>query len=705
MSPLTRSAPVTGTPVARVDGRAKVTGEARYAYEHLVEGAVYAWPVSSTIARGRVTALDVSTVLGRPEVIDVLHPGNAARLSDTAGADLMVLQSDDVRFRGQIVAAVIATSLEAARAAAAQVVVSYDEEPHDVLLHTGDGSYVPETVNDLSPGQVERGDAEQAYSAAPVHLDRTYRTPPEHASPMEPHATIAEWRDGRLTLHNADQGPFMSAQALAGVFGLAVDDVEVVAEHVGGGFGSKASPRPPTVLAALAAKLVGRPVKVALTRPQMSALTTYRTPTEQRVRLGAERDGRIVSIIHDSLSQTSRITEFAENTTSSTRVLYDVADVRTTVRVLPLDVPTPGWYRAPGHTPGMYALECAVDELAVELGVDPVELRIRNEPTMDPETGKAFSSRGLVAALREGAERFGWATRDPRPGVRRHGRWVVGTGVAAAHYPALTFPSTARVRADADGSFTVLIAAVDIGTGARTVLSQLAADALAVPIERIRLVIGRSSLGNAPFAGGSIGTASWGWAVEKACAELLRRLGEHEGGLPVEGIEVFADTTEDVASLADLSRHGFGAQFAQVRVDVDTGQVGVDRLLGVFANGRVVNPRTARSQAVGGMIQGLSMALLEVAEVDGRFGDFVNHDLGSYHVASHADVGDVDAVHLQEDDEHLNSIGGKGVGEIGIVGVAAAVANAVHHATGLRVRDLPIRIEDVRSALPGLRAT
>ncbi|MET8010322.1 xanthine dehydrogenase family protein molybdopterin-binding subunit [Streptomyces sp. NPDC005271] len=695
-----------GAPMTRVDGLEKVTGAARYAYEFPTRDVGYVWPVQATIARGRVTEVDGSPALARPGVLAVLDSANAPRLNADAevGADLFVLQSPEVAYHGQIVAAVVATSLEAAREGAAAVRVSYEQEPHDVVLRADDErAYVPEAVTDGSPGFVERGDAGRAWAAAPVRVEATYTTPVEHPSPMEPHATIASWDEDRLTLYNSDQGPFMSAQLLSVLFGIELEAVEIVAEHIGGGFGSKGIPRSPTVLAALAAKSVGRPVKIALTRQQMFQLIPYRAPTIQRVRLGSEPDGRLTVIDHEAVQQRSTLVEFADQTVSSTRMMYAAPDVRTTVKVTPLDVMTPAWFRAPGHTPGMFALESAVDELAEKLGIDPIELRIRNEPDVDPSSGKPFSSRGLVRCLREGAARFGWEHRDPAPGARREGRWLVGTGVAASHHPDYTFPSSALARAETDGTFVVKIAAVDLGTGARTALTQLAADALAIPPSRLRLEIGRASLGPAPFAGGSMGTASWGWAVDKACRALLKELDTYGGVVPDGGLEVRADTTEDLGNRADLSRHTFGAQFAQVRVDGDTGEIRVDRMLGVFAAGRIISPHTARSQFRGAMTMSLSMALHEIGEVDPVFGDFANHDFAGYHIAAHADVPAFEVMWLDESDNTPNPVGGKGIGELGIVGGAAAIANAFHHATGQRVRDLPIRLERSREALRAAR--
>jgi xanthine dehydrogenase YagR molybdenum-binding subunit len=408
------------------------------------------------------------------------------------------------------------------------------------------------------------------------------------------------------------------------------------------------------------------------------------------VQLGASRDGRLSVIGHDVVEQTSTVQEFAEQTAVVTRMLYASPNRRTTHRLAALNVPTPAWMRAPGECPGMYALESAMDELAIACGLDPIELRVRNEPDIDPDTGHAFSSRNLVACLLEGAVRFGWADRDPAPGTRRDGSWLIGTGVAAATYPARRRPSQALARRESDGSYVVQLAAADIGTGARTVLTQIAADALSVPPEQVHVGIGDSAFPPAPVAGGSMGTASWGSAVFKACRQLIDAGGEGEARV---------DTSDDVKADAPLARHGFGAQFAEVRVNAHTGEIRVPRLLGVFATGAILNPKTARSQFIGGMTMGVGMALLEESVLDARFGDYVNHDLAGYHVATYADVGDIDAVWIDERDDHLNPMGSKGVGEIGIVGAAAAVGNAVHHATGHRFRRLPIKLDAVLGAL------
>jgi xanthine dehydrogenase YagR molybdenum-binding subunit len=676
--------PAIGSPLSRIEGREKVTGEAQYAYEQPIEGVAYTVAITSTIATGEIAGVDASTALAIPGVLAVISHENAPRLAEVGNGELMLFQSSGVAYRGQVVAAVVAESLETAQQAAAAVAVDYRPAGHDVELRLGHPRfYKPDKVNPSFPTDVAHGDLDAGLAAAEVVVDATYTTQPIHNNPMEPHASLAIWEDGGLTLYDSIQGAWRAHNELAELFELEPERVRVISQHVGGGFGSKGTPRPQAVLAAVAARIVERPVKVALTRQQLFSMVGYRTPTIQRVRLGAARDGRLRAIGHEVFEQTSTVREFAEQTAVATRMMYAAPDRLTTHRLVALDVPTPSWMRAPGECPGMYALESAMDELAIACGLDPIELRIANEPAEDPEKGIPWSSRSLVACLREGARRFGWAGRDPTPGARRDGRWLVGTGVASSTYPAYRAPSQATARLDAEGGFTIQIAAADIGTGARTVLTQIAADALGVDPALVRMEIGDSDFGQAALAGGSMGTASWGSAVMKACDVLLQ---QGEG-------EVTVDTSEEVKALSKLSRHAFGAQFVEVRVDVDSGEVRLPRVLGVFGVGRVINPKTARSQFIGGMTMGLSMALHEEGVMDREFGDYLNHDLAQYHVPVSADIQEIDAVWVEEDDDELNPMGSKGIGEIGIVGTAAAVANAVHHATGKRVRDLPIRLD------------
>jgi xanthine dehydrogenase YagR molybdenum-binding subunit len=676
-----------GASLDRRDGPQKVTGTASYAYEHRFDNPLYLFPVQSDVARGRVTRIDASAAEALPGVVAVLTHENAPRLADTSDQELAVLQADDVAFRGQYVAAAVAETLETARYAASLVRVSYDEQPHDVELRADrDDLYAPERVNPGYPTDTEEGDFDQAFSSAAVKLDETYTTPMEHNNPMEPHATIAMWEGGDLTLYESTQGPHQVRETLGQVFGLGRDRVRVIAPYVGGGFGSKV-PHANTILAALAAQMVqGSPVKFALTRQQMFSGVGYRTPTIQRIRLGAGPDGRLTAISHDVIEQTAKTKEFAEQTAVATRTMYATQSRRTTHRLAALDVPVPSWMRAPGEAPGMFALESAMDEMAIRCGLDPVEFRIRNEPEIDAETGLRYSSRNLVACLREGARRFGWAGRDPRPRARQEGRWYVGTGVASSTFPVIRLPgSIARISYPGDGQYVVEIGAADIGTGTWTALAQIAADALGAGVEDIDLRIGDTTLPQASVEGGSSGITSWGSAIFEA-ARVFR---DRHGYSPSGGDQVEA-AAPDNPDAGNYAMHAFGACFAEARVDADTGEVRIPHLTGVFAAGRIINPKTARSQIIGGMTMGLGMALHEESLVDARFGHVLNHDFASYHIPANADAGQFDIAWIEEEDPHVNPMGSKGIGEIGIVGSSAAVANAVYHATGIRIRDLPI---------------
>jgi xanthine dehydrogenase YagR molybdenum-binding subunit len=676
-----------GASLARRDGPQKVMGTAPYAYEYRFDNPLYLFPVQSDVAKGRVRRIDASAAEGLPGVVAVLSHENAPRLADSSDRKLAVLQDSDVAFRGQYVAAVIAETLETARYAASLVRVSSDEEPHDVELRADrDDLYRPEQVNAGYPTDTEEGDFDRAFASASVQLDETYTTPMEHNNPMEPHTTVALWEAGDLTLYESTQGPHWVRGPIAQVFGLDQDRVRIIAPYVGGGFGSKTL-HANTILAVLAAQAVeGSPVKFALTRQQMFSGVGYRTPTIQRIRLGAGREGRLSAIAHDVIAQTAKIGEFAEQAAVATRTMYATESRRTTHRLAALDVPVPSWMRAPGEAPGMFALETAMDEMAIRCGLDPVEFRIRNEPEIDAETGLPYSSRNLVACLREGARRFGWADRDARPRARQDGRWHVGTGVASSTFPVVRFPgSVARIGYAGEGRFVVEIDAADIGTGTWTTLAQIAADALGADFEDIDLRIGDTALPEASVEGGSSGITSWGSAIVEAARAFRDRFGYSPS------MDDRADAAApDNPEAGKYAMHAFGACFAEARVDADTAEVRIPRMTGVFAAGRIINPKTARSQIIGGMTWGLGMALHEESVVDERFGHVQNHDFASYHIPANADIGQFDVAWIDEEDPHVNPMGSKGIGEIGIVGSSAAIANAVYHATGIRVRELPI---------------
>ncbi|MBY4214664.1 xanthine dehydrogenase family protein molybdopterin-binding subunit [Rhodococcus fascians] len=678
-----------GQSIQRTESVDKVTGRARYAAEQPIAGQVYAWYVPATVPVGTVENVELAD--GGPSVHSLLWHGNAEKLGDVEDAELHVLQSNSVAYRGQIVAVVLADTLQAARAAAARVQVRYADvrSPDNTLSADHSSLYAPESVNAGFPTDVTVGDPDAALTTAEHVVDNWYSTAPMHNSPMEPHATTAQWSDGVLTVWDSTQAPSGVQGDLATAFGLEPENVRVIAENVGGGFGAKGSTRPNAVLAAMAARATGKTVKLVLPRQALFDVVGYRTPTLNHVRLGADSSGRLQAIAHDSFQQTSTIFEFCEQTSESTRHIYASPNRATTHRLAALDVGTPRWMRAPGEAPGMFAVETAIDELATATGIDPIELRIRNEPDVDPASGNPFSSRSVVQCLREGAEKFGWDRRDSTPGRRREGNVLLGMGVATASYPVLISPSTAAARVEQDGTITVSVAASDIGTGARTVLRQIAADALEVDADAVTLELGDSALPKAPGAGGSSGTSSWGWAVTKVC-NALRGQGPLQPGNSAE-----ADTTDDVEAQKELARMAFGAQFAEVAVDVDTGEVRVRRMLGVFGIGKVMNPRLARSQLIGGMTFGLGMALMESGVVDHEFGGFANHDLAEYHIPACADVTDLEAVWIEEVDTELAPMGGKGIGEIGAVGSSAAIGNAVYNATGIRVRDLPITLDKV----------
>ena len=693
-----------GADLPRRDGAEKVHGTARYADESAAERPAYCRIVQAPLARGRITGVDPAVAEASGGVLAVLTPrtpggrGAAEQLADTSDAEYAILQDDEVHFRGQVVAVVVAETFEQARHAADLVEVTYDEQPGDTLFSAERNDlYRPEQVETGDPPDSAEGDVDAALETAPVRVHHTYTTPMLHNNPMEPHATTALWEPGghgaagSLTLWDSTQSVHTVRTTVSTVLGLDPEQVRVVCPYVGGGFGSKGIPHQNVVTAAMAARAVpGRPVRLPLTRQQTFSLAGYRPPTVQRVSLAADADGRLSAIANDVVEQTSRIKEFAEQTVLPTRTMYAAPNRRTSTRLAALDVPIPSWMRAPGECPGMFAPEVAMDELAHELGIDPIVLRERNEPETDPDSGLPFSSRNLLACLHRGAEQFGWAGRDPRPGERVHGGWRWGTGVAASVYPTMRMPVSEAEISRVDGRYVARIGAADLGTGTWTALVQIAADALEVAVDDVDVLIGDTDHPEASVAGGSTGINTWGSTLVAAAQEFRKRFGD----TPADGDSARAQVPpNDAAERYAMS--AYGAQFAEVAVHADTGEIRVPRLYGTFAVGRVVNPRMARSQLVGGMTMGLGMALYENGLFDPRTGHVVNHDLAEYHVPTQADVADLRADWIDEHDPHVNAMGTKGIGEIGIVGTAAAVANAVWHATGTRVRDLPVTLDAV----------
>jgi xanthine dehydrogenase YagR molybdenum-binding subunit len=741
-----------GQPLPRVDGRAKVTGAARYAAEFNQPNQAYAVIVGSTAGLGRIAAIDTAPVLRMAGVIAVISHLNAPRLAyqphksaidPATGERLHMLQDDQVRFFGQPVAVVVADTLDHAEHAAAALKIRYDAS--QPLVDPADRQaqpIIPEAAT--RPGtrvraDQARGDADAALAATPVKIDVSYGIARENHNPMEPHATVAAWNGNRLTLWSKSQFVVNEAAEIAAIFGIPATDVQVICPFIGGAFGTSLRTWPHVTLAAIAARQVGRPVKLVLTRRQMFFTTGHRPRTTQRVALGATRDGRLTGIVHEANGETSRYEQFIEGLTSVTPFLYSCPNVRTRYRLTPLDTGTPTFMRGPGESSGIFALECAIDELAHQLGVDPIALRRTNEPAIDEGANRPFSSRSLMKCYDLGAERFGWARRNPTPGSMRDGRLSIGWGVASASYPSAHSPSSARVRLRADGTAEVEVAASDMGPGTYTSMTQVSADCLGLPVDRIRFSLGRSDFPPAPPHGGSQTMASVGSAIRAAClavqAEMATRasadqgstvfgaeveeLEWHQGQLRRRGdpspgqaygdivargggqpVEATASSSRPAETAGKFSMHAFGALFAEVAVDPDIGtvRVRVRRALGVYGAGRIINPRLAASQCTGGMVGGIGMALMERTVLDPRDGRPVNAHMADYLVPVNLDIPNLEAHFVEETDDQVNPLGVKGLGEIALVGMAPAIANAVFHATGKRVRDLPIRIENLLAA-------
>jgi xanthine dehydrogenase YagR molybdenum-binding subunit len=680
-----------GAPRPRIEGRLKVTGAARYAADVPMPGLAHGWMVTATVSRGRIRDIDTSAVLGMPGVLGVLDHRTAPRLDPGVrnyfGPDgsVLLLQDDVIPYAGRPVALVVAETPEQARAAANALQVTYDVEPHDL----GPDHPAARLASTAFGPEADTGDLAAELAASEVVVEQRYRTPEESHCAMEPHAATTWWDGDDVHVVDSNQGAFSVSEVLAALWSLDRERVHVRSEHVGGGFGGKSACGPQVILGSMAAKVFGRPVRIAMTRAQVFETTGARPRTDQLVTVGADADGRLRAIHHRAAYALSPLVEYIEWCTEQAKILYAAPAIRTQLTAVPLDVLPPSSMRGPGATPGSFALESAIDEVAERLDLDPLELRLRNQPTVAPVSGRPFSTRRLVSCLHEGARRFGWAARDRRPRSRREGPLLIGTGLATTSFSAGVFPSTASITAETDGTFTVAIGASDIGTGARTALTAVAADALGVAAERITIRLGDSDLGMAWGAGGSRGTTSWSFAITEAAKKLRQ-----SPDTAVRPVTAAVDTTTMIDFQPDRERQTYSAVFAEVSVDPATGEVRVRRLLGMFAVGRVINPLLVRSQVVGGMIMGLSMALHEESARDPRTGRHTNGDFAGYHIASHADVPDIEAGFVP-DHEPLDPSGFNGLGEIGTSGTAAAIANAVWHATGTRQRSLPIRLDRV----------
>lgn len=733
-----------GQPLTRRDGVLKVTGSARFAADNHPDGMLYAVLAVSSIARGRVSGLDVGAALAHPGVVEVMTPANKPPLAQDPDEKsnpftfrLDLLQSDRVRYANQPIAVVIAETLEAATEGAALLSPRYEAEPVRAGLDSNE-SFVPPAVGVGNAAEERHGDVDAGLAAATVRVEATYETSAQYHNAMEPHAVVAAWDGDALSIDTPSQGMAMAQARIAGLFGIAPESIHIRSPFLGGGFGSKGLISGPQVLGIMAARLVGRPVKLVLRREQMFGPVGHRAPTRQTLRLGAGGDGALTAIGHHTKTASSTFDDFFEPAANIAHTLYASPAIATTHEAVRLDTGTPLFMRAPGEAPGSIALEGAIDEMAQACGMDPLAFRFKNYAEVEPMSGKPFSSKALRDCYTEGAARFGWASRPLAPRqMRDEAGLLVGWGMGTATFPALMFAAQARAVLRRDGTGVAETGAHDMGQGAWTALAQIAADGLGLPLDRIEFRAGTSDLPDAGIAGGSAHTATAGMAIHGAGADAIAKLADlatgdersplfgagNAGVIAREGrlfrrddesrSESYADilaraglpeiegrgsSAADPAAQSTYAMHAHGAVFAEVKVDPDLGQIRVSRLVGAFAAGTIINPRLVRSQYYGGMIWGVSFALHEHAVMDARSGRPMNPNLGEYHVPVNADVPSLEAILVEERDPHVNALGIKGVGEIGITGTAGAIANAVWHATGIRVRRFPIALESLIAA-------
>ena len=728
-----------GQPLTRRDGILKVTGAARYAADNHPPGMLYAVLAVSSIARGRVAFLDVAAAKAHLGVVEVMTPANKPALAQDPDEKsnpfmfrLDLLQSDRVRYANQPIAVVIAETLEAATEGAALLSPRYDTDPARVGLDANE-SFVPAAVGPGHPSAVHRGDIEAGLAVAAKRIEATYETAPQYHNAMEPHAVVAAWDGDTLSIDTPSQGLAMAQGRLAGLFGIAPDKIHIRSPFLGGGFGSKGMISGPQVLGVMAARLVGKPVKLVLRREQMFGPVGHRAPTRQTLRIGADNGGKLTALDHRTKTTSSTFDDFFEPASDASHTLYTSPAISTSHEAVRLDTGTPLFMRAPGEATGSIALESAIDEMAHACGIDPLAFRLANYAEVEPISGKPFSSKALRQCYSQGAERFGWQRRPVAPRqMRDPDGLLVGWGVGTATFPALMFEGHAKAVLRQDGSGVMEIGAHDMGQGAWTALAQIAADSLGLDIDQVEFRSGNSDLPDAGIAGGSAHTATAGMAIHNAGAEVIARLadlatndnrsplyGAGNAGVIARGGRLFrrddesrsesysdilgragraiiegeGNSATDQAAQSNYAMHAHGAVFAEVNVDSDLGQMRVTRVIGAFAAGRIINPRLVRSQLCGGMIWGVSFALHEEAVMDSRSGRPMNGNLAEYRIPVNVDVPAIEAILVEEHDAHVNALGIKGVGEIGITGTAGAVANAVWHATGIRVRNFPIRLD------------
>jgi xanthine dehydrogenase YagR molybdenum-binding subunit len=728
-----------GQSLTRRDGVLKVTGAAKYAADQHPPGMLYAVLAVSSVARGRVAFLDVAAAKAHRGVVEVITPANRPPLAqdpderpDLFTFRLDVLQNDRVRYANQPIAIVIADTLDAATEGAALLSPRYEIEPVRVGLDAAE-SFVPPSVGPGFQARMHRGDVEAGLAAATRTINETYETPAQYHNPMEPHGIVAAWDGDRLSIDTPSQGLAIAQGRLANLFGISPDSIHIRSPFLGGGFGSKGLISGPQVLGVIAARVVGKPVKLVLRREQMYGPVGHRAPTRQTLRLGADQDGKPIAIDHHTKTMSSTFDDFFEAASNASHTPYASVAIATSHEVVRADIGTPMFMRAPGEATGSIALESAIDQMAEACGMDPLEFRLKNYAEVEPISGKPFSSKALRECYRQGAEHFGWERRPVAPRAMRDGNGLlVGWGVGTATFPALMFAGNAKAVLRSDGSGAMEIGAHDMGQGAWTALAQIAADALALDIEELEFRSGSSDLPDAGIAGGSAHTATAGMAIHNAGANVIARLAElatNDRHSPLFGAgnagviarggrlcrrddegrsESYADIlgraglaelggrgtgAADPAAQSSYAMHAHGAVFAEVKVDPDLGQVRATRVVGAFAAGRIINPRMVESQLNGGMIWGVSFALHEQAIMDPRSGRAMNADLAEYHIPVNADVPSLESLLVEEHDPHVNALGIKGVGEIGITGTAGAIANAVWHATGVRVRKFPITLD------------